>query len=318
MNFQDDDNEDLSKLDRGDNMGDETPPQPEAETEAEAADATDGGQPRDEKGRFAKTEDADEDTAESDDEDDEADEATAERDDDLLPNGKIRLRKALDQRNHYREEAERLRAELESLRQKDTPRDEQPDKLAVLNGELDALYEAVEEARAEGDTQTAAKVQRQIDAKNREIARAEEETVMSAATRQQREAEAFNTRLDAAEREYPAIDRNSEEYDPEAVKLVDFYIQAHEKMGLPPSAALDRALVVVFGGRKESKPVEKAPETPKKGVKRALETQKRQPPDMSNAGVDSNAPKIDVSKMTDEEWDALPASTRAKLRGDFE
>ena len=54
-------------------------------------------------------------------------------------------------------------------------------------------------------------------------------------------------------------------------------------------------------------------------VEKNLDTSKRQPASMKDAGKDSDAAgerKIDVASLTMEEFAALPESTRRKLRGD--
>ena len=55
-------------------------------------------------------------------------------------------------------------------------------------------------------------------------------------------------------------------------------------------------------------------------VAKNLDTQRRQSPSMKDAGMDSDKAgikdKIDVSKLTPEEFAALPEATKAKLRGD--
>ncbi len=58
-----------------------------------------------------------------------------------------------------------------------------------------------------------------------------------------------------------------------------------------------------------------------KAVEKALETQKSQPASMRDAGLDSDKAGQtglpDVTAMTAEEYDALPAATKARLRGDL-
>jgi hypothetical protein len=56
-------------------------------------------------------------------------------------------------------------------------------------------------------------------------------------------------------------------------------------------------------------------------VKKNLDTQARQPASMRDVGMDSDKAgvkgDIDVSKLSADEFAALPESTKAKLRGDL-
>jgi hypothetical protein len=57
-------------------------------------------------------------------------------------------------------------------------------------------------------------------------------------------------------------------------------------------------------------------------VKENIKDAKKQPPDLSDAGADSDksgkkSEDVDVTKLSTDEFDALPETTKKRLRGDF-
>lgn len=326
MAFEDEDDIDFSSMDRGDSLvtNDDTPEgeaekgedqdksdgndKAEGEAEAEAgaseeeqdaeSEGEDDDQPRDDKGRFKKKDD-----------------------EDGLENGVVRFNKMREQRDAERQAREQLQRELESLRQQQNPKEAAAkiDPVEALNTELDALYTKVEEARAEADTKLAAQLQRQIDTKNREIARIEAERVARTTTSAHDENARFNSTLAKLESEIGALNPEHDDFDPKAVQALEWHLNAYEKAGMKPADALMYAASTVLGytGKVAAPPVPTpAPAKPKTNVSKAVDTQKKQPPDMSNSGVNKDDIKIDVANMTDEEWAALPEASRKKLRGD--
>lgn len=333
MHVDDDDNEpmlddgqDLSKLDRGDDLPDEDEGPKETDGPTKKADAegvdeedegddTDGKPARDDKGRFKKAgdegEEGEEEEGEEEDEDDESD----------VPNAKIRISKMKEQRDGARLRALELERELDALRKQAPAKDEpakKEDPTAAINAELDALYEQVEEARADGDTKLAAQLQRQIDSKNREAVKLEATQIASKATTEAAENARYDALLDQLEADIGALNPKHADHDPKAVEMLEFYTAAHEKMGMKATTALRQAAVIVFGwgSKQQDAPAPKV-EQRKVDAKKAIDTQKRQPPDMSTKGVNKDDTKIRVDSLTEEQWDALPESKRAQLRGDM-
>lgn len=308
-----DNDEDLENEDRGDEVLDE---QEEQEEESEE----EGEQPRDAKGKFAKKKDGEEEEAEEEEEEEE-EEGKAEN----LP---IRLNKMRDQRDRERqarEAAERRAAELEAQLRGTGKKDPPEDPVAKINEELDSLYEKVEEARADGDTKVAAQLQRKIDGLNRSlIDHATDKKTAKVATASVEETK-FLALLDRVEESVPELDPSSDDYDPAAVKDVEFHIVAYERAGLTPTQALEKAVKMLHGvdvsGRRaaaKETPAEEKKDPPKKkpDPKKAVEHGKKQPPDSSKSGVNKDDTTIDVAGLSDEEFDKLPESLKAKYRGD--
>lgn len=334
-----DEDDDLSTQDRGDDFapGDEAADDKSGDEAADdksgdgAADDKSGGEAddaaekavekaRDEKGRFAKKEEEEEEEEEDDGDED------ARR-----QNFPIRLNKAKEQRDAAVARAEAAERELQAIRAgKPAPAAEKPDPGKVINDKLDALYEQVEELRADGDTKAAARLQREIDALNRELSKMEIEPIAVEQASRLTENERYNAMLDTLESEINVLNPQHEDFDPDAVRALTFYTEAHEKMGMPATKALQQAAKVVFGyaatkpaaksdaGKDApAKKDEKVVPIKKTDVSKAVDTAKKQPPDMADRGVNPDDKELDPDKLSDEDFAKLPESKKAQMRGDF-
>lgn len=338
----DDDAVDLSTLDRGDSVPEPKADEPKPDGGDAGGDGGDGeadkgdaGAKRDEKGRFVK--DGAEGGAEGgeEEEEEEEEEEGEEEDEDAGKKGKsdkFRLRKALQQRDDARAaiEAERQRiadlearlAALEKPAAKDEPKEDPADK---INSQLDELYEKVELARADGDAKSAAQLQRQIDGLNRDLVTLEAKKNTVTLTAAQRETERFNTIIESMEAGDTRLVKGNDDYEPKTVARLNRMIVGLEASGMSPTAALIEASETVLGydptkprepAKKKEEPKPK-PEPKKTNVKDAIDKANRQPPEAGDRGVNKDDVKINVAQLSDEEYDKLPESTKAKLRGDF-
>lgn len=355
MHIDDEDDTPNANADYGDDFGiNEKDDDIEGKEGGEGADKgeegedSDADKERDEKGRFkAKDKDAkgkdgeeeeEEDDADADaDADDDADEGKPKEgeeeeeddDDDADPkkqNFPIRINRMREQRDRERARAEAAERRLQELTAAGKKPDAPADPIAPLNAKLDQLYEEVEQARLDADPKTAAKLQREIDSINREIGKIEARTVASTTTTQAQLNAQYDLMVDTIEATFDELNPESDDFDPGMAQQLEFQVKAHEAAGMTPPAALRRAVTLLFRvdpwGKKpkakdkvEDEP--KKPDAKKPDVKKALDTVKRQPPDASTKGVNKDSTKVDGSKLTDEEWDALPESQKAKLRGDW-
>lgn len=252
--------------------------------------------------------------------------ATKQKDEDNdAENLRLRLAKALSQRDAERAAVvERDRA-IEQLRAKvEAPKDEGPSELEQLNAKAEELYEKVEEARADADVKTAARLQRELDKINRTIAVAEASTAATTDISAKAVANQFNRMAGYIEQTVEELNPNSEMYDVKKAALLNELVEAYEAAGKSSTDALLKASVVVLGRnvfdaeadaaktKQASKPAvtNKPPD-----LRKAIDAASRQPARGAAAVADTGTP--DVSQMTDEEFAALPEKTRAKLRGDY-
>lgn len=310
---------DLSTADRGDNLPSPEPVKPApttepAEPESEGAEAEGAAEadaaaaedepPRDEKGRFAGK-------------------------DAKIP--KARFDEAVGKEREAREAAERRAAELERQLQERARTQETSAKVEELEAQISALEKKHADLLLDGDSEGAAALMRQIRHAERQIARAEAVAETQRHMTQTLEAERVETVIARMEADFPQFNPQSEQYDQDLVELVLTKQRSLiEREGMSPSKALERAGKDVAErflverqeqgeraglGKAESQTDRKAAQ-----VQKNLDTQKRQAPSMKDAGLDSDKAgiqgKVDVTKLTAEEFAALPESTKAKLRGD--
>lgn len=243
---------------------------------------------------------------------------------------KERFNEAVGKERAKAEAAQRQVAELqERLKAFDRGQDVQK-----LETEISDLESQHAKALLDGNAEKAAQLMRDIRLKERSIALSQTE-VMSAETRR---AAAEEVRMDMAvqelEKTYPVLNAEAEEYDQDITDMVLATQRSLiENDRMTPSQALiaaaQKVMAKIMPAAKEepAAPEKKglgaaagATERDKAGVARNVDAAKRQPPSTKDIGLDSDKAGIktdvDVTKMSQDEFNALPEATKARLRGD--
>lgn len=206
------------------------------------------------------------------------------------------------------------------------------------NVELSELEKNVRELRAQehqaillGKTDEAGELAARADLLNRQIS-LQQAGAMSAADRAQvREEIRMEQTLTSILEQYPFLDEKSEDFDQDLVDDINDKQQGlMNRERMPPSKALAEAVKRVMRGREQQAPAEPrkaALGAPVQGRKEAavaknLDASRRQPANTRVGGADSNkygqtSEIPNGADMTVEEFAALPAATRARMRGDF-
>lgn len=199
------------------------------------------------------------------------------------------------------------------------------DKVADLVAARAPLYTQVEEARLDGETALAATLQQQIDDLNAEILLEKSTAVSKQAVAIDRETQQYEALIDSLEATYPQFRSDAPEYDRALIVDINETSEAFEAKGLSPTAAMQRTLKIFAGRLNPAAPsapaaapaAPAAPAAAKPDVAKSVAALKGQPADLSTAGANKDDVKINPATLSDEEYDNLPESTRAKLRGDF-
>lgn len=288
---------------KGGTSGDEEDAAALAEAKERAAQAEAEARERDEKGRFAKS-------------------------DVKIP--KDRFDEAVAREREARLAAERELLELRSQ----LKADEAAVDAEALETEIKELEKAHAQALLKGDVDAAAETMSQIRLKERAIQIAASTSLSDQAKVQAREEARMDTAIERLEKTYDILNPEHESYDQGLVDLIlasqRYYIS---DKGMLPSVALVQATEEVMGRFTKVAPPK---EEPKKGlgagekgaadrkaaaVKAALDASKRQPPSTKETGLDSDkagiVKDIDPTKLTMEEFAALPDATKSRLRGDM-
>lgn len=328
------DNLDVSTLDLGNEIGegaassdDELPTQDQLDKELQeankgkeadvAADKDEAGkgdgettdeQPRDDKGRFAEKEAR-------------------------IP--KSRFDEAVGKEREAREAAERRAQELERKLAETSANKEAAAEIERIEGEVEALEVKYQELLLDGNTAEAAKVMKQIRLAERQIATAEAESRAKATTARAIEADRLEAAIARLESDYPEFNTQSEAYDEDLVGLVLTKQRSLIQDGMSPSVALTKAgkdvaerflkkqeeTTEVKDDSKGLAAAAKQDDRKKEAVAKAIETQNAQPASTKEVGLDSD--KLgekglpDVTKLTADEFEALPESTKARLMGNL-
>jgi len=210
-------------------------------------------------------------------------------------------------------EAERELAELKASMEPVVEKEVKADPYTDLDLRL-------EQARADGEIQTAADINREI----RDLERSEREAELDSRSRQTSENTRESIRLDdtisSINTQHPSLDAESDTYDQSTVDEVIRLQHAFVSTGASPTEALKDAVGYVMG----SAVVEdtKAPAAKRTtDVKRNVDTEQKQPPELDKVGFDSDSTGKkesipNVMELSEEEFDALPEATKRKMRGD--
>lgn len=240
---------------------------------------------------------------------------------------KARFDEAVGKEREAREAAERRAAELErqlAERAQAQVKTEQTEELEVRISEMEKQHAQL---LLDGEAEKAAELMRAIRHAERQIARAEAQADARNTTGQILEAERFELAVAKLEADYATLNPASETYDPELVEMILDRQARLVQSGMSPSKAITNATDFVMKRVvREEAPAQqglaaaKLPDRKAEQVRKNLDVQARQPPSMKDVGLDSD--KLgekalpNVAKMTLEEFNALPAATKARLRGD--
>lgn len=241
---------------------------------------------------------------------------------------KSRFDEAVNKERAAREAAERRAAELEAkVRQEEKSAD-----VKKLEESVDEMETKYNDLVMDGEKEKAREMMKQIRLTERKIAEMMSDEKTTRATARAVEQVRMEAAIAKLESDYPQFNKESEDFDQD---LVDLTLAEHQRLmeveKMSPSAALLQAGMKIM---KKMSPAAAADKEGARGlaaaakgadrkagqVSKNLDTAKRQPASMKASGKDSDQAgetKIDVSTLTPSEFNALPETTKARLRGDF-
>jgi len=228
---------------------------------------------------------------------------------------KSRFDEVLAQRNTERERAADLERQLAELRGAKT--EAKPEAKTEQAPDISAMERQYVKLLMEGDEDQAIELRAKINAT---LLNQAEERVESRQTQRQI-ANDLQRESDAVIKDYPYLDTADGE---DALGLIVAKRDAYIASGLKPAEALRKAADLIAprfapadGDEKPAPKVEQTKdERTKEAIRRGMKDSASQPPSLagvSNRSMDSV--KRDVSKMTEEEFDALPPEEIKRLKG---
>lgn len=345
---------DTSKMDFGNDFGDDAGAGDDEK--ADKVDAVEKEQSKEESKDDEKEESKDDEKAESKDDDDKEDDDGEEGEGQARTKDgkfakkdkgnsipKARFDEAVNKEREARESAETRVRELEKrlreLNSEDRERVETGAQVEALETKAAELTAKYSELLLDGQKDEAANVMAELRKTERSIAAIESEHKTGQIVNQRLEKERTLLVVAKLESDHPQFNPESEQYDDDLVQMVlMFQARYVQQDKLSQSAAMEKAANAVLkkfnmlpapeDGKKETeekaKPdlaAEKAAQRTRDAVKKSVDAAKSQPASTKDVGLDSDAlgekRLPDVSKMSAEEYDALPESTKARLRGDM-
>lgn len=209
------------------------------------------------------------------------------------------------------------------------------DEIATLEASIIEKEEAYNKALVDGDTKTATALMRDIRAIERTVTESRAEMKAQIATAQAVETIRYNTVVERLEASYPVLNPDHEDFDKEKIQDVMDLAGTYQARGMPMSDALQKSVKTLLGAasgaqktavdttpRVTTAEAEAAAAAKEAATKKALDAEKRQPPNPAKIGVDSDKKggglisAEDVMKMSQDKFAALNEETLARLRGD--
>ena len=185
-----------------------------------------------------------------------------------------------------------------------------------------ALSKQHSEAILDGDLDKAADINDQIIAATKQTA--PEPIDMDALEARVEAKMELKSTLTSVFKEYPQLDTDSDVFDEDLNAEALVFQSAYLNQGYLPAEAVRRAAnaavrVVRPELLTETAEPKAAVKTRKTNVKGNVEASNAQPPKMNQgeSGGKTSSEMVDITKLTDEEFDALPEATRARMRGDL-
>ena len=277
-----------------------------ADEKVAAPESSPEGQPRDDKGRFAEKEAR-------------------------IP--KSRFDEAVGKEREAREAAERRAAELEARLQKQEAAKGQAqarsEQLAAIDAQVAQMEEKYQELLLDGNTKEAAALMREIRMAERQVAKMEAQEESAAVVSQELERQRFGVAVARLEADYPVLNPQSDAYDNDLVQMVLLVHNDMVRQGVAPSEALVTATSRVMARVQPQAAPKQEPglgaakpdARQQQAVTKALEAQRQQPASMKEVGFDSDTRGEkglpDVTKMSADEFDALPQATKDRLMGNL-
>ena len=187
----------------------------------------------------------------------------------------------------------------------------------VLNGESDKAVVLRKEIRAAEKTQLEYEIGQKFNQH----------------TEQSKEMDALQIAADTMEAKYPVFDKDSESFNEEYTQEVIGLRDAFMAQGKTPVESLEKAVDYVVKtnnvdsseegsalttSTKNTKPHVDQVAKKRKEVSKKLKAAETQPPDMPGESSSAHGEKVvDITSMTEEEFNALPDATLKRLRGDI-
>ena len=214
-----------------------------------------------------------------------------------------------------------LQKQIDDMKAAQQPAPDAPEEFDFVAKEMDYQNHLLD-----GDAEKAASVRAEIRQAERVQIEYEMTQKMTDTVSNNHQANALQQAAAALEADFPVFDQKSTAYDEALTTEVIELRDAFMVQGANPVAALSRAAKFVINennlvdNSETGSTLGATDEMSKKRaeVNKKLKAADAQPPEMGGEGAATRGEKaLDLSSMTEEEFDALPEATLKRLRGDI-
>lgn len=237
-----------------------------------------------------------------------------------------RLNAEISRRKQAQAHAQELEARIAMLEEMQDDAEQPQEEQFDFAGKLLEKNEAI----LQGDAARAAQLEGEIMDEQRKLMTNEAATISTRAAQMSQDEVDFNARARYLMDEYPEFDPDAPEYVEEnlafALDLRDSFVRAGDSKTTALQKAVDLAVPKLGLTPRSSRDKQSARKTaPSKedasGVRRKSQAASAQPPKMdmgsgSNSQGEGSIPS-DINELSEDEFDALPESTKARMRGDY-
>ncbi len=319
---------DEAPIDRGDEITDDKAKDDDTKDDADAESGGEGDEGGDGAEKTAaKTKTSDDAKGEGEDDDGgkpkDADEDASGKDP-LIPKHRF------DYKNRKLKEAQTRVQELEKLlaESKEGRTEDKTPKEKDLEEEIEELNKKYADALKDDDVDAQREINSEIQKKLvQQIKQIKEAASIdpSDIRKQVIDSLSMNEMIDAVEAKFSVLNEDSKDFDPDlSEEILDMFDTLNNSGKYESSAmALARSVELIMGEpvvAEEAADKDAGKRSTKTNIDKNLETAKKQPPaadKVKNSESGGLKDDVETSKLSEEEFDALPESTKKRLRGDF-
>jgi Skp family chaperone for outer membrane proteins len=218
-----------------------------------------------------------------------------------------------------------LQKQLDDIRAKNEPAADAPEEFDFNSKELE-----YQQLVLDGEADKATMLRQDIRKAERQQIAYEMRQEMNQSVSQNQQQVALATAAAEMEATYPIFDRNSETFDSDRTQEVVELRDAFITQGFEPVDALAKAVNFVVKSNDIAAVGESAPslsgkansvadiDKKRREISKKLKAAETQPPELPGESSSSRGESyIDINKLSQAEFDALPEATIQRLRGDF-
>jgi len=188
----------------------------------------------------------------------------------------------------------------------------------TLDTQLEEIDRGIEQARLDGNTDEVVRLSAEARQLEKSIYQTMADTAAASAGTKAQESVKLDSLIDILEDQYDILNPDSENFDEDKINEILDMQKAFVKNGETPSAAMLKAVGYIMPEQRITDEVAGKRRT---NVAKNLKAAEQQAPGTADTGLDSPAAgkkeeALDLTQMTEAEFDALPAETIKRLRGD--